>query len=428
MKTVKKFLLAVIIAVMLGGTGHCATSNLNFTNTDLADYGSWATENNREMLVDTIADDLDAFYVNSDAINTETFVPIEAKVGLSFMNAFSHISYMLNHSLTRFIIVFIIVMFGYWLTLEAIAIMRAESKIEDKFQEILKKAVLITVWVAALSVNPAKFFEVVISPILFIATLISDVILDGAAEFIGTKMPDTCSAIKTYVEQNISQNNILGTSTATNIMCVPTRMSSFAYTAIGAGWDWVKYGIGNSGFIFICGLGLIGIFLYLLWQFAFIAFGVIADLFLAIIMLPFTAVSETLGKTTFKGIIGNIFNGFLGLFSTESLKKQIQRFIDAGLHFVVLSVIVVICMTLLSMATETGTFKQFPDIEDINFWVTLLLVGTTVYLAKNASKFANEIGGKINTDTGDKLKGFVNEAWSSSTKQAKSWWKILRKK
>ncbi|MBO5704886.1 MAG: hypothetical protein J6R99_02620 [Alphaproteobacteria bacterium] len=427
---IKKFLSVLIIAffaISISNSAFCATSNFQQTATDIGDYGSWATENNRTLLLGNMTDDLDMFFSHTDT-DPSTFVPLEAKLGLSFMNAFSYISHVLNHSLTRFIIIFIIAMFGYWLTLEAITIINATSKPEDKIKEIIQKFILVIIWVTALSIGPAKMFEFVISPILYIATIASDVILNGAANFINAEIPNTCGAIQNYVKEHIADTNILHASTATNMLCVPTRMSTFAYTAISTGWGWIKYGIGNDGFILVCGLGMVGFFIYMLWQFAFIAFGVIADLFLAIIMLPFTAVNETIGKTSYKGIVGNIFNGFLKLFSSESLSAQFQRFIDAALHFVVLSVIITICMALMSMAAETGVLNDIPDIEDMNFWVTLLLAGTAGYLAKNASKFADDLGGKINTEYGDKFKNEIYAGTNAFTKSAKGWWKAFRKK
>ncbi len=431
MKYIRKFLLGLTVACTIVCSANCATSNFDVAATDVGDYGSWATENNKNLFLETISDDLDAFYISNENAQNASFVPIEAKLGLSFMNALSYISHVLNHSLNRFIIVFIIAMIGYWLTLEIITIMQGESKIEDKISEFAMKILVVAMWVAVLGEDPSKLFEYIVAPTLFIANIFSDIVLDGAANFIGTEMPDTCAAIHRYVGTNISNDNILNATTASNIMCLPTKMSTFAHSAISAGWDWVKYGIGNSGFVFMCGLGLIFTFLYLLWQFSFMAFGVIADLFLGIIMLPFTAVTETVGKTTYKGIVGNIFNGFVGLFSAESLKTQIQRFINAGLHFAVLSVVIIICITLLSMAVSPNgenMLNQLPDIESVDFWVTLLLCGTIVYLAKNASKFADEIGGKINTEIGDNLKSHTVNLFNGATSSAKSWLKAFRKK
>ena len=80
-------------------------------------------------------------------------------------------------------------------------------------------------------------------------------------------------------------------------------MSGFAYAAIQAGWRWIIAGFGNSAFAITCGLATIIGFIYLAWKFAFVAFGVIADLFLGIMMLPFTAIAETVGKTSHETIL-----------------------------------------------------------------------------------------------------------------------------
>ena len=43
----------------------------------------------------------------------------------------------------------------------------------------------------------------------------------------------------------------------------------------------------------------------------------------------YTDNSETLNKTSYKGIAGDIYNGFLGLFKSFSLSYQVKKLIEA---------------------------------------------------------------------------------------------------
>ena len=145
-------------------------------------------------------------------------------------------------------------------------------------------------------------------------------------------------------------------------------------------------------------------------------------------MLPFTALAETIGKTSYKGIAGDIFNGFMGIFKAESLQSQISRFINAALHFIVLSVVIAICAALLGGIVDFGAVDELPDFNSPGFFVTILVVAITMYLAKNAMKFATDLGGAIDTKMGDTLKSDIKTLWKKTQATAKSWAKVIGSK
>ena len=409
----------------------CASSNIPSTATagmaDVGEFGLWATETNQKRYLNSLRYDIEQFQGTSRTQNVADYVPIEAKVGLAFMNAFSYIAHVLDSSLGRFTIIFIIIAYGFWLFFEAYTIISGQSKVDEKIKEMAKTGLKVAAWVTVLAIGPAQIFMMLMSPILYISTLFSDIILNAATAVVDESLlPNTCKAIHQYTEANISPNNIIDPVSAANIMCVPTRLSGFCYNAIKMGWQWMGIGIGSSGFAFLCGLAFVVGFLYVAWKFAFIAFGVIADLFLGIIMLPFTAIAETTAKTTYKGIAGNIFNGFLKLFSAETLNTQISRFINAALHFVALSIIIAVCAALLSTTMNTNNPEMIPQINDQSFWITMIMAALTWWLAKKASDFASEMGGKISYDMGTTLQKDADNLWSSTKKGAKTVIKIIR--
>ena len=210
------------------------------------------------------------------------------------------------------------------------------------------------------------------------------------------------------------------------MLCVPTRMSGFCYTAIAAGWKWIVSGIGTSAFSVVGGIVFIVSFIGLAWKFAFMALGVIADLFLGVMMLPFTALTQTIGSTSYKGIAGNIFNQFLGIFSAEKLDKQIERFVQSALYFVSLSIVVAFCAAMMSGVIDTDLASRVPNLNPGGFIETLLVVALTWWFASRGTEIAGKLGGSITTKVGDQMRGDVTTLWNKTYGTAKDWWKIIR--
>ena len=393
--------------------------------TDIGDYGDWATENNREILIGNTQADFEHFATNTKMV--DDYVPIEAKFGLAFMNAFSHIANILHKSLIPFIIGFIGLAFIIWTMFEAYMIITARKPTQETFVEIFKRGGITAIWILVLTENPAKLFVYAMTPILQVGTMITDGLLNATANIINYSLPDTCASIKTYVADNIVNNNLLDQVSAAEIMCLPTRLSAFCQTGVAAGWEWMWASLGDSVFGFLCGLAFVCGFLYMGWKFAFMAFGIIADLFIALIMLPFTAVTESVGKVSFPGIAGNIYNAFIGLFKSESLQAQIMRFINAALYFLVMSVIIAICASLMSTFDES-TFTEIPDMDSASTWIKITSAALCWWLASNADKIAQEFGGAIDTSLGNELKSTTQTLASGSWNYAKGKWKAWRKK
>ena len=432
MRLLRKFLSVIIVAFSLMGgitSGFCAETNVptasEYGMADVGDFGSWATENNRKRFISSLTYDVEQFRGPGNQL-VQDYVPIEAKVGMAFINAFSHIGNILDSSLVRFTIIFIVIMYGFWLMFEAYTIIIGESKVKDKLTEIIKKAIAVGAWTAVLSIGVAETFMLIVSPIMYIGTLLSDMILNAVSSVVGLNLPDTCGAIHQYVATHISDTNIIDPVSASNIMCLPSRLSGFFRTAVSLGWQWILYGIGRSMFVFGVGVVFIIAFICLMWKFAFIAFGVIADIFLAIIMLPFTAISETVANTSYKGIAGHFFNGFVKLFSAEKLKTQIERIINAALHFITMSIIISICIGLLATVYSFDTTSMVPSIDNPSFTITLLTTALAIWVAKNASAKATEIGGKISTDVSDMLQKDAKNMWKSTKTNTKKLIEIIK--
>ena len=418
-----KFIMCVC-AIAVFATPVYAESNV--PSGDIGEYGTWVTENNQKNFISTTKQDIASFYNNPNVQLVDDYVPIEAKVGMAFIMGLSKIAQVLDNSLVRFTIIFLIMAYAFWIAFEGYQIIVSGKGARDKIESIIRKGFVLAVWLIILNFGAAQVFMWIMGPVISIGTYLSDLILNTVVSVSGISLPDTCGAIHNYVASHANMPLMLDTNTTADILCVPTRLSGFFYTAVAAGWKWTVAGIGRSMFTFVVGIIFICLFIYNGFRFAFIAFGVIADLFLTLMMLPFTAIVETLGKTSYKGIAGDIFNQFIGLFKAESLQNQILHFIRAAIYFVSLSIVIALCAALLSVTMNTNLAAQIPSLENTDF-MTILLTGCLVaYLAGRADKIASDIGGGITADFGNTFRQDAQKLWNNTTKTAREWWKIIR--
>lgn len=402
-----------------------AFSATNTTTTgDIGDYGTWATDHNKDILTGQLTRDLNGFH---KVQLVDNYVPVEAKAGLAFMNALSMVGEILDTSLVRFMIIFIVLAYMFWIMFEAYQMMTTKSNVRELAEKIVKKGALIAIWIIVLRFGPGQIFMWVMGPIVTVGTYMSDLILNAVAAASGASLPDTCGAIREYAAAHTSARMTIDANATADMLCVPTRLSGFFSTAVAAGFKWMLAGIGHSMFTFVVGLTFVVLFVYLGFKFAFMALGVIADLFLAVFMLPFTAVVETVGKTSYKGLAGTIYNGFLGLFKVESLQSQIMRFINAAIYFVSLSIVIAVCGALLAGAVDADLATHVPSINNSDFFVTLLTAMLVAYLANRADEIAKKIGGSIDASMGDKIKQDGKKLLNNVTDTATKWYKIIRK-
>lgn len=392
---------------------------------------NWITEAGISKFKSNITSDIE--YVENSFENKQLvkdYVPIEAKVGLAFMNAMSLVGEVLDNSLVRFVIIFLIIAYGFWIFFDTYNAMKSGKNMMDLAEIFVKKVIVLAIWIMVLNFGAGKIFMWIMGPIVTVGTYMSDLILNAVSMSAGVTIPDTCSAIHEYTAAHTSARMLLDADVAADIMCVPTRLSGFFTTMIAAGFKWMIAGIGRSIFTFLMGAVSIYVFIRCAFKFAFIALGVIADLFLSVLMLPFTAIAETIPKTSYKGIAGDIFNGFMGLFETESLDTQIQRFVNAAIYFVSLSIVVALCGALLSGVIDADITSEIPSLENSGAFVTLLTGILVMYLANKADKIAGDLGGKSSSsnEIGNKLKSDIQGLWKSATGTVTNVWKTVRGK
>ena len=394
---------------------------------DIGEYGTWTTDHNREELLENIQNDLDGFENEYGHEYVETGVPIEARLGIVFVRGLSYVAGILDNSLVRFVNIFLIIAFIFWVMLYGYQLIKDDkTKPMDAFQDIAKKGVTLAIWLILLTGGIQWLFGMIMGPIFGFSSYVSNLILNATTESGGYVLADNCAAIHTYAASHLGNNSIFTPDFTANIMCVPARLSGFYYGAIKFGWGLVLSGLGTSTFTLLVGLILVCLFIYTAYKFLFVAFGVIADLFLVVIMLPFTAIAETINKTNYKGIAGDIYNGFLGLFKSESLSSQIKKFVDAAIYFISLSIIIAIAGALLASAVQLNTETHLITILNGDV-VTLLLTGALVaYIAAHTDEFAKAIGGAIDYAIGSDLQKDLKTVYNDTKKKAEAFIKALK--
>ncbi|MBO4625859.1 MAG: hypothetical protein J5679_01100 [Alphaproteobacteria bacterium] len=440
-KHICKFLSKIIIATTIAC---CATTSFAATNIpsgpvgEIGDYGTFATEHNKNELVKKLVGengtggDLRVFQQEFQEQIVHDYVPVEARVGIAMVNGLNEIAKILDSTLVRFMIVFIIIMYLFWIMLEAYNMMTTDSNVQKLVETIVKKTIILIAWIAVLHIGPAKLFMYAVSPIISLGTYIADFILNAITSAAGIVVPDTCGAIHNYAAATVPADMIIDANATASVLCVPTRLSGFFVTAIAAGWHWMIDGVGHSVFTFTMGAVFVVLFAWNTWKFALMALSVVMSLFLAILLLPFTAFAETIPQTSYKGIVGNVFNSFVGLFNAGPVKldEQINKFINAAIYFVALSIVIAICAALLSGVINTDLVTHIPTLKDDGF-IPLLLSGALVawladkadktardIMGSNADKMGKEIGG---SDTGKKFADDIKAVIKNTYDTAKSW-------
>lgn len=421
LKLLSRFIICILCTSCLCNVSIAAS---NLPTGDVGEYGNFLTHDNISVFNENLAKDFDKFEPKID-LNPTTFVPIEAKIGLMLMKALSAVDDVLQSSLVRFTVIFLLIMYAFWIGLEAYKLIRDSGDYKTALYNIFKQGITIAIWIIILNYGPTKIFAMIVSPILTLGTYLSDFILGAVAETYKVNIPDTCAAIQNYVHTDKSLNLLVDADTAANIMCLPARASVFFYHATATGFQWIKSGLGTSPIMIALGIVSVVIFIKCIFKYAFMTLGIVVSLFLTLLMLPFTALAESMPSSSEKNFAGQFFNGLLKIFNTQKLSNIIGKFINATIYFVSLSIIIAICATLLTNIVSLGADNQYTT----GSAMTIILSGCLVlYLANQTEKLTKDIGGDIDNSFGKQMEGNAKILWADVKKIGNSLFKAWLKK
>ena len=449
MRCLLKKILIAVFALFIAMPAFAPDNTVNVSASELVDmgrsgdigeFGRWATDHNRELVISNMAEELRDFGP-APGETQGNYVPLDAKLGLAFIGGLTHIGVPLDRALSRFAIIFILIAYAFWVSFEAYNLIDSGTDAKDTLREIIIKGLIIAAWLVALDFGIVKIFAMIMIPLIQIGTYISHTIWQGITSTLGQSVQNTCDAIKIYAATNISdtlpnvQNEAISSglveslkstsNSVAGLLCIPSQMSDFFMKIITIGWSTLVSGIGVSLLTFVLGGYITYLGLACIWKFLFITLGVVADLFFGLLLLPFTAVAETTAKTKYKGVAGDIFNSFLDIFHGEKISTQINRVITAALYFICLGIAIGVSMALLTFVINptTGAISSSMQIDGLNGTIILILSLLLVcYMADKAEALAKAWAGKIDTSFGDQVKKDVSKFWTIS----KNNWKKIR--
>ena len=408
-RILKSLLIGIFCITTIVGASFAAG---NVPYGDVGEYGNWITNDNMEKYNQNISGDLENFQQTFQTnLHSTNFVPIEVKIGLVFMKALSSIDYVLQISLVRFTIYFLFLMYAFWIGLEAYRMIRESTDYKQVLYDIFVKGIIIAAWVIVLNYGPAKLFTIIVSPIMSLGVHLSDFILGAVAETYNVNIPDTCATIHQYVDANTSGKLLIDADAAANIMCLPARLSVYFYHATATAFEWMINGFGKSATMVAVGAVCIVLFVKCIFKYAFMTLGVVSDLFLTLLMLPFTAIAESMPSTKESNYIGKLFSALLGLFKTQKLSGIISKFVNVAIYFVSLAIIIAICAALLTNIISISDNNTYY----VGSAITTILCGSLVlYLADKADELAKKLGGSIDNSFGKQLQGDAKTLWDNT--------------
>lgn len=412
MRIRKILFLILTLCVCWFGIGGNVMAAGNLPLGDIGEYGNWITGPNMAIVNTNMTSDATSFTSDfKSSLHSTTFIPIEVKIGLAFMKALSSIDYVLQISFVRFVIIFLFVMYAFWVALEAYKMIRESSDYKKVVYDMFKKGIIIVFWMLILKFGPAKIFTMIMSPIMAIGRYLSDFILNAVAQTYNVAIPDTCTAIHDYVATNAGSKLLIEPGTAANIMCLPARISVFFYHATATGWEWMVSGFGHSTIAVLVGAVSVVLFIKCILKYAFMTLGVVADLFLTLLMLPFTAMAEAMPPSTKEtNYAAQIYSGFLSVFKAQKVSDVISKFINVTIYFVSLSIVIAICAALLTNIISITSVNTYTV---ANAMITILAGYIVLYFADKSDELAKQLGGSINNAFGKQLQQDTKTIWSN---------------
>ena len=150
--------------------------------------------------------------------------------------------------------------------------------------------------------------------------------------------------------------------------------------------------------------------------------GVATSLFLTIMMLPFTALAESMPSNSEKNIAGQVFNGLLKVFNTQKLTSVLFVFVNAAVYFVSLSIVIAICAALLANIISLDSNGGY----SVGSVITTILGGYLVlYFANQTDSLAKKIGGNVDNKYTKQFQDAAKTVWGNAknlaTKLAQTW-------
>ncbi len=375
-------------------------------------------------LATTIADQTKNQIPSASYMSDSNYIPVEIRLGSIIIDGFGFINEMLYPFFANLLTTLLIIFLAFWLSGEAYQMINSGKTSLTNGTTIVKKIFLVIIWTAIIQSNPAQVFAYIMGPIIQMGSNITDFIITAMT---GMPLDNTCDNIHRMVQNNTDtsflQYPLLSPEAKANILCLTARISKLYTQFIVLGFKWMGQGLLLQPLTFLIGLTLVIMFIYIGFKFMLETIGIIIDLIIALLLLPFCAIKECFsGGISYKGLEGipqQLFGSIVSIFSFGDYKGLITKILKSVLYFWILAIIIGICYEMMAYTLNLNPnildSATLPSQGDMGF-MTILLAGIlTCYLIKKAPEYAKTMGGAFDSPTGESLK--------SETKKLYDWTK-----
>ncbi|MDR2685444.1 MAG: hypothetical protein LBB23_01570 [Rickettsiales bacterium] len=303
--------------------------------------------------------------------------PLDVHASLIIVGGLSQVASIIYDNLLDLIIFMIWIFFAFWLGIKAWDLMRTKIQLMPFLESAAKKLIFVVIGTALLASNPAELFMMFMGGVSALGNAASNLFLSDTG--VG-RVSETCADVAAWVKASGGDIKFLTSQSVGDIICLTGRTTSFFYNGIGTFLGMMTKGVLEA----VIGAAGAVVFLWCIFKFAFITLGVVVDVVLMLMFLPFTIFSEI-----FKGddwgdtmILSDAMKSFAGIFGGDGISALIQKMIQVVIYIVSISLVAAISFLFMRAVP-----KDF---------LNLLIGGAlTAYMIYKADVLAKKMGGAV---------------------------------
>ncbi|MDR0319556.1 MAG: hypothetical protein LBH81_02340 [Rickettsiales bacterium] len=344
-------------------------------------------------------------------------VPLDIRAGLLVVEGLSTVAMLIYKNLIDVIIWLLFIFFAFWWGLEAWSVVYAKSKISDTVKKAVKKGIIITVAVFVLKSNPAEWFMILMSAVARVGNYAADLFLTEAT---GMGISQSCAAVHAMVVAGGNSFGFLGPENVASVLCMTGRITEFFWTALSQSFALIGTGIGTNVALAVLGVAGVALFLWCAVKFTIMTLGVVVDMTLMLMFLPFVAFKESFkdGWSKDAPFASAIFERIANSFGGGDISGQIKKLVQVLIYIIAVALISSICYLLMKgILAENGNSMVY----------TLLGGALCAYLISQTDKIATQMGGAVDKEWTGKIQENVNSLAAAAKKYGGNIWTMIRK-
>ncbi|MDR0448902.1 MAG: hypothetical protein LBG89_00365 [Rickettsiales bacterium] len=344
-------------------------------------------------------------------------IPLDIRASMFVIEGLSTIAMIVYKNLLDVMIWLLVVFFAFWFGLEAWSVMETKTPIGDAAKKIVKKAAIISVAIFVLNTNPAEWFMMFLGAAAHVGNYAADLFLGAAT---GMGVAQTCGDTLAYVALHGGSFGFLGPENVANVICMTGRITEFFWTGLSESLALIKSGIGSNVAFSVMGVAGAALFLWCVVRFAILTLGVVVDMTLMLMFLPFAAFKESFkdGWPKDAGAAGAMIEKIANAFGGDDISGQIRKFVQVIIYVIAISIVASICYLLMKgVAQQNG-----------NNFIYLALGGAVcAYMISQTEKIAEMMGGVVDREWAGEIRKNLESLATAAQKYGKNALSIAKK-